>query len=81
MIDARLRRLCDKKPSGKCSVPQNIHDQWKLGGKARDELRMLLEKYDFDKASPCSFKGGVTTSSIVNQHSSSNVRDVIAFFG
>ena len=51
MVDARLRRLCERKPSGKVNVPMSIHEQWKLGGKARDELRVLLEKYDFDKAS------------------------------
>lgn len=50
MIDARLRRLCERKPSGKINVPMAIHDQWKLGGQSRDELRVLLEKYDFDKA-------------------------------
>ena len=49
MVDARLRRLCEKKGSGKLKVPQAIHDQWTMGGKARDELRMLLEQYDFDK--------------------------------
>lgn len=49
MIDARLRRLCERKGSGKLKVPQAIHDQWIAGGKQRDELRMLLEQYDFDK--------------------------------
>ena len=50
MIDARLRRLCERKPSEKINVPMAIHEQWKLGGRSRDELRVLLEKYDFDKA-------------------------------
>lgn len=49
MVDARLRRLCEKKPSGKLNVPQSIHDQWMAGGKQRDELRALLEQFDFDK--------------------------------
>ena len=49
MVDARLRRLCEKKPSGRCKVPQSIHDQWAAGGRQRDELRALLEEYDFDK--------------------------------
>lgn len=51
MIDARLRRLCEVKPSGKCNVPESIHKAWKSGGKARDDLRVLLEKIDFDKES------------------------------
>eukprot|EP00435_Cladocopium_sp_Y103_P021951 s2483_g5.t1 len=49
MVDARLRRLCERKGSGKLKVPQAIHDQWVAGGKQRDELRMLLEQYEFDK--------------------------------
>ena len=50
MIDARLRRLCERKPSGKINVPEAIHKQWKAGGPQRDELRVLLEQYEFDKA-------------------------------
>lgn len=49
MVDARLRRLCEKKPSGRIQVPQAIHEKWLKGGKERDELRKLLEEYDFDK--------------------------------
>jgi len=49
MVDARLRRLCEKKPSGKVRVPQAIHEQWMAGGKQRDELRALLEEFNFDK--------------------------------
>ena len=26
-----------------------MHKAWKEGGKARDDLRVLLEKFDFDK--------------------------------
>lgn len=49
MVDARLRRLREKKPSGKLNVPAAIHDQWQQGGKARDELRAFFEKYDLNK--------------------------------
>lgn len=49
MVDARLRRLCEKKPSGKVQVPDSIHQQWLQVGKPRDELRQLLELYEFDK--------------------------------
>ena len=51
MVDARLRRLCEQKASGLCRVPKAIHEQWKLGGKHRDELRVFFEKYDLDKES------------------------------
>ena len=49
LVDARLRRLCEKKPSGKIKVPLAIHEQWLAGGKQRDELRALLEQFKFDK--------------------------------
>lgn len=49
MVDARLRRLCEKKPSGKLNVPQAVHEQWLQVGTPRDELRALLEEMDFNK--------------------------------
>ena len=49
MVDARLRRLCERKPTGKLNVPQSIHEQWLQVGKPRDELRQLLEQLEFDK--------------------------------
>ena len=49
MVDARLRRLCEKKPSGRLNVPQAIHEQWLQVGGPRDELRQMLEQLDFDK--------------------------------
>lgn len=49
MIDARLRRLCEKKPSGKTNVPDAVHKQWAAGGKERDELRKMFEQYECDK--------------------------------
>ena len=48
-VDARLRRLRERKPSGKLNVPLSIHEQWVQGGKSRDELRAMLEQNDFDK--------------------------------
>ena len=49
MVDARLRRLCEKKPSGRLNVPQEVHEQWLQVGGPRDELRALLEQTHFDK--------------------------------
>lgn len=49
MVDARLRRLCELKPSGKMNVPESIHLAWKKGGQSRDDLRVMLEKYDLNK--------------------------------
>lgn len=30
--DNRLRRLCEKKPSGRCHVTDEVHRRWALGG-------------------------------------------------
>ena len=46
----RLRRLCEKKPSGKCSVPESIHLQWKNGSKTdRESMIDELEKAGWSK--------------------------------
>ena len=44
----RLRRICERKPSGRIYVPENIHQQWLTGD--RDELLKELEAAGFDKA-------------------------------
>lgn len=43
----RLRRLCERKPSGKLKVPKEIHDRWVAKGHLRDELLRELEKADW----------------------------------
>ena len=48
-IDAQLRRLCERKGSGKLNVPISVHEMWAKGGTTRDELRMLLEQVELDK--------------------------------
>ena len=48
-IDAKLRRLCETKPSGRCNVPESIAKQWRAGGAARDELRKAFMVYELDK--------------------------------
>ena len=46
----RLRRLCEVKPSGKCSVPESIHLKWKNGSKKeREALVDELEKAGWSK--------------------------------
>ena len=45
----RLRRLCERKPSGKLNVPEAIHLAWKRGGTEADDLLKLLEASDWDK--------------------------------
>ena len=39
---ARLRRLCEKKPSGKCNVPEDLHKRW-LNGSLADREAMVEE--------------------------------------
>lgn len=48
-VDARLRRLCERKPSQRMNVPEQIHQAWSAGGTSRDELRKVLQDVDFDK--------------------------------
>ena len=40
----RLRRLCEKKPSGKCFVPEEVHKRWATGGKAEREA--MIEEFE-----------------------------------
>lgn len=44
----RLRRLCERKPSGKLNVPEEVHSRWAQKGKARDDLLEELEACDWD---------------------------------
>ena len=39
---ARLRRLCEKKPSGKCNVPEELHKRW-LHGSLQDREALVEE--------------------------------------
>ena len=45
----RLRRLCEKKPSGKRNVPEEIGLKWEKKGRDRDELLEALEAANFEK--------------------------------
>ena len=45
----RLRRICERKGSGKLNAPEEIHNLWKKGGHSREELRQMLEDADWDK--------------------------------
>lgn len=40
----RLRRLCEIKPSGKCQVPQEIHERWKSSTK--EEKEAMIEELE-----------------------------------
>lgn len=47
---ARLRRVCEKKPSGKLHVPEEIHQKWLANsGKDREELLDALKQCNWDK--------------------------------
>lgn len=51
----RARRFCEKKPSGKCKMPQEVRDDYMAGGEAREivELALLesLAKYGSQRSS------------------------------
>ena len=53
----RLRRLCEKKPSGRMQVPQEIHDIWAKGGPERLALRDQLEGCGWQKDLPGLWSG------------------------
>lgn len=53
----RLRRLCERKNSGKLKVPQEVHDRWNQKGQARDELLAEFEQCNFDKDSGSALHG------------------------
>lgn len=40
----RLRRICERKGSGKLHVPEELHNLWKKGGHSREQLRQMLQK-------------------------------------
>lgn len=41
---ARLRRLCERKPSGKLAVPESVHLRWKQADKAEREC--MIEEFE-----------------------------------
>ena len=44
--------MCERKPSGKLNVPQNIHDDWAAGGEKRNALMKAFEECGMKK-DPC----------------------------
>lgn len=47
--DNRLRRLCEKKPSGRCHVTEDVYRRWAMGGAERQKLRDEYESCGWDK--------------------------------
>ena len=49
---ARLRRMCERKPSGKIQVPVELHEKWLHGGRdERDAMVDVLDECGWNKAS------------------------------
>ena len=47
---ARLRRLCERKPSGKIFAPLEVHEKWRTGTKDdREQMLAKLESSGWDK--------------------------------
>lgn len=62
---ARLRRVCEVKPSGKCAAGTELHNRWKNGDKAeREALVELFEKVNWDK-DVCFLDGLASSKDIV----------------
>lgn len=54
--EARLRRLCERKPTGKIQVAEEIHDKWRTANKQqREQMLDVLEEANWNKDiySPC----------------------------
>ena len=64
----RRRRMCERKPSGKIHVPQQVHDTW-LKGAERRALRDMLEQADGKKDSQCMFSNAGSVHA-VSSHAS-----------
>ena len=47
--EARLRRICETKPSGRCHVTKEVHDAWARGGASREALMKEFQKAGFNK--------------------------------
>jgi len=46
----RLRRLCEKKPSGRCNVPAAVHEKWLKSNKQEKEAMIdELESVNWSK--------------------------------
>ena len=41
--------MCEKKPSGKCNVPEHIHQLWAAGKSKREELMKVFEEVGENK--------------------------------
>lgn len=47
---ARLRRMREKKPTGRCHVPEAVHNMWKTGGAdVQDQLVQMLRDAGWNK--------------------------------
>lgn len=47
---AKLRRMCERKPSGKIKVPDDVHKRWVANeGDDREKMLELLEDSNWDK--------------------------------
>ncbi|CAE7483851.1 unnamed protein product [Symbiodinium sp. CCMP2592] len=47
----RLRRFVEKRADGTLAVPEAVHQAWKAGGKAREDLLRVWVSSNFDKTS------------------------------
>lgn len=51
--EARLRRICERKPTGKIQVAEEIHEKWRTGNKQqREQMLDVLEEAAWDKDIP-----------------------------
>lgn len=63
----RLRRLCEKKPSGRCRVPEAVHERWRKATK--EEKEAMIEELEAANWSQDSYNRiAIATSTTMSLH-------------
>ena len=58
--DARLRRLCERKPSGRLQVPVSLHKKWKGASREeKDHMVDILDSVGWNKDIPLLLLGSI----------------------
>lgn len=66
--DARLRRLCERKPSGRLQVPESLHLRWKSASREeKDQMVDILDSVGWNKDTPLLLLGSIQIQSNTSQ--------------
>ena len=66
--DARLRRLCERKPSGRLQVPEALHQKWKSASREeKDNMVDILDSVGWNKDIPLLLIGSSHLQDLTSQ--------------